>query len=124
METFVSCISFVVLAIAAAMRLNILYSKHSTKWHYTEAVGLVMVFAGCVTAIGEWFLPTGSDLHAETMWALGAAIWSVGVSRGLQLCQLAARLQGWDGTERRTVERPPRRDLASVDPFLNRRWRE
>lgn len=104
-EAFVSILCCGVIFSAAAMRLNLLHiaSKPVTFWFALEVVGLITLMGGSVGAIGEWFMDN-LDVHAETIVYLGAAIFAIGISRG-QLCSLVARLQGWDGVDRRQLRR-------------------
>lgn len=101
-EQVVSIIAAVMVIAAAAMRLNLLQAKRGqfNAWLGVEALGLVVLMSGCAGVIGEWFLPL-EEIHAETIVLTGMAAAAVGISRG-RLCQVVARLQGWDGRERRT----------------------
>lgn len=100
-----------ILAIAAAatvfvtvcLRLNVLKATHVTAWSVLEVVGLATLLGGCAGSVGEWFLPN-AEFHAETIVLCGAALFAVGISRGA-LCQVVARLQGWDGGDRRASVR-------------------
>jgi hypothetical protein len=67
----------------------------SHAWRVLEAVGLVIVAAGCLGVAGEWFLD-GEDLSAETIVMVGAAIFGVGVSQTLQA--IASRVQAARGS--------------------------
>ena len=101
-EQIVSCTSALVLIAAAAMRLNILKASraHTTIWQVLEAAGLVVAMAGLAGIVGEWFVHSLDEMRSETIFVAGAAIFAVGISRG-RLCQVVARLQGWDGKDRR-----------------------
>lgn len=91
---------------AFAMRLNALKMSRDSlsPWQVVEVFGAVGALCGCAGSVGEWFMP-GTGVHAETIILAGTAMWVMGFTRG-RLCQLAARLQGWDGvTERRAEHR-------------------
>jgi hypothetical protein len=104
-EQTVAILACVVVFLAAVMRLNVLKaSRHSmTWWRVLEVLGLAGLMGGCAGSIGEWFLPN-AEFHAETIILVSVALVAIGISQG-QLCQVVARLQGWDGTDRRTQAR-------------------
>lgn len=102
LEMICSIVGAWILGSAFALRLNALKaSRHTlTRWQLLEVAGAGMALGGCAGVVGEWFLDS-AEMHAETILVVGAAAWVVGFTRG-HLCNLAARLKGWDGTERRT----------------------
>jgi len=100
-EMLLSIAASVVIFVAAVFRLNLLKCSRLTLSlaALLEVLGLAGLMGGCAGAIGEWFLPN-ADFHAETIIVASVAMICVGISRG-RLCQIAARLYGWDGCERR-----------------------
>jgi hypothetical protein len=106
-ETCLSIVAAAVVFLAAVLRLNMLKAaRHSvTVWRVLEVLGLAGLMGGTMGVIGEWFLPQ-ADFHAETIVITSLAVFCVGISRGPhQLCQVVARLQGWDGQDRRAAPR-------------------
>lgn len=123
-EQLLSIAGAFVVFLAVVLRLNVLKAERHTInfWRVLEVFGLVGLMGGCVGVAGEWFLEN-AEFHAETIFMVGAALFAIGISRGA-LCQLVARLQGWDGSERRFAprdERRPRKPLAA-DEFLEGRF--
>ena len=104
-EQLLSIIACAILFATVCLRLNAMSADRQsvTRWRVLEVVGLAMLLGGCAGSIGEWFLPN-AEFHAETIVNCGAALFAIGISRGA-LCQVAARLQGWDGSDRRTAPR-------------------
>lgn len=94
-----------VVFVTAVLRLNILKAERHTvtAWRVLEVLGLAGLMGGCMGSIGEWFLEN-AEFHSETIVMVSAAAFAIGVSRA-QLCQVVARLQGWDGTDRRGASR-------------------
>jgi hypothetical protein len=105
LEMMCSIVGALILGAAFALRLNALKAARSTlsRWQMLEVTGAAMALGGCTGVIGEWFLPS-ADFHAETVLVVGASAWVVGFTRG-HLCELASRLQGWDGVDRRNAGR-------------------
>lgn len=102
-EQLFSIFSAVIVFAAAAMRMNLLKLERGLRPpanQILEAIGLVVLMGGCAGIVGEWFLPN-ENFHAETLVLGGCAFFLVGMSGG-RLCQVVARLQGWDGRERRS----------------------
>lgn len=102
LEMIASISSAAVLFAAIALRLNTL-GAHTTGfsfWNGIEFFGGVVGLMGCVGVIGHWFLDNPEQIPADTLAFSGLAVFAVGASRG-RLCQTIARLQGWDGGERR-----------------------
>jgi hypothetical protein len=118
-EQILSIVASAVIFVTVCLRLNILKadSHKVTPWSVLEVIGLATLLGGCAGSIGEWFLPN-AEFHAETIVLAGAAVFAIGISRGA-LCQVMARLQGWDGRDRRGVQvRGTRLDATE---FLQRR---
>lgn len=104
-EQAINIVAAAVIFAAALLRLNILHAAKADFWRTVEVVGLTTLMAGCAGTVGEWFLPN-EDFRAETVVLVGAAIFAVGVTHA-KLCELVARLQGWDGrSDRRSAPRP------------------
>jgi hypothetical protein len=105
MEQILSIAASAVIFAAVCLRLNVLKIERQrvTPWSVMEVVGLATLLGGCAGSMGEWFLPN-AEFHAETIVLAGAALFAIAVSRGA-LCQVVARLQGWDGCERRAHPR-------------------
>lgn len=112
-EQLLSIAAAAVVFVTVALRLNILKVERHTlnRWLVLEVLGLATLLGGCAGSIGEWFLPN-AEFHAETIVLFGAAMFALGISRGA-LCQLVARLHGWDGSDRRAS--------ARVRPAVQRR---
>lgn len=117
-EQVLSILAAAVVFTTACLRLNVLKAERRTMnpWSLSEVFGLIALLCGCAGSVGEWFLPN-AEFHAETIVLVGAALFALGVSRGA-LCQLVARLQGWDGAERRMAERA---SLLHAHEFLEGR---
>lgn len=96
--------AWVVLS-CAALRLNLLKAERRTVtfWSICEVLGLAGVMGGCAGVIGEWFMPT-AEFHAETVVMDSVALFAFGISKA-SFCQVVARLQGWDGADRRKTPR-------------------
>lgn len=119
-EQLLSIVAASIVFIAAVLRLNILKAERHTinAWRVAEVLGLAALMGGCAGMVGEWFL-VNAEFHAETIVIVGCAMFAAGVSRG-QLCQLVARLQGWDGGNRRSRGRE---HPLHADEFLENRFR-
>jgi hypothetical protein len=104
-EQLLSIGGAIVVFLAVVLRLNVLKAERHTItfWRILEVLGLVGLLGGSVGVAGEWFLES-AEFHAETIFMVGAAMFAIGISRGA-LCQVVARLQGWDGTDRRQAPR-------------------
>lgn len=115
-EQLVSIASAGVIFVAVCLRLNVLKAEQRTMnpWSLAEVLGLVGLLGGCAGSIGEWFLEN-AEFHSETIVLAGAAVFAVAISRGA-LCQVAARLHGWDGSDRRSAPRA----VGAPDPHLGR----
>jgi hypothetical protein len=104
-EQPLSILAAAVIFVTVCLRLNVLKAtpRTVTPWTVLEVLGLATLLGGCAGSIGEWFLPN-AEFHAETIVLAGAALFAIGISRGA-LCQVVARLHGWDGTDRRQAPR-------------------
>lgn len=116
-EQFLSILAAGVVFTTAVLRLNLLKAgEHKvTFWRVAEVLGLAGLMGGCMGLIGEWFLEN-AEFHAETIVIVSAAMFSIGVARG-QLCELVARLQLWDGCDRRVGN-----STLTADEFLEARF--
>lgn len=116
-EQFLSILAAGVVFTTAVLRLNLLKAgEHKvTFWRVAEVLGLAGLMGGCMGLIGEWFLEN-AEFHAETIVIVSAAMFSIGVARG-QLCELVARLQLWDGCDRRAGN-----STLTADEFLEARF--
>lgn len=96
----------------AALRVNLLsYQRHAVHlWLVLEVLGLAGLMCGQAGSIAEWFLPN-AEFHSETIVNLSTAAFAIGLTR-FNLCQVAARLLGWDGGDRRAVPRDATRISA------------
>lgn len=120
-EATLSVIAAAIVFLMAVLRLNILrLDRHTvTRWSIAEVLSLACLMGGCAGVIGEWFLEN-AEFHAETIVMASAAVFAVSISRG-QLCQVVARLQGWDGGERRSTTREAPPALLTAEELLERR---
>lgn len=100
-EQLLSIAAAIVVFFSAALRLNILRASRTTisMWRVLEVIGLAGLMGGAAGTIGEWFLEN-AEFHSETILLVSLALVFAGISDG-KLCEIVARLKGWDGIERR-----------------------
>jgi hypothetical protein len=112
MEAIIVCVSAAIVFVAVLLRMNNLYFKKAKPifWSVIEVSGLVLLLAGCAGVVGERFLPHEHFHHAKSLFIFGVASSILGVSRGT-LCQVVARLRGWDGSDRRSMNIPVDEEL-------------
>lgn len=102
----ISSAALVVLIAAAAVHLNTMTRQTA----HCERFGFVLLFAGALTSVCEWWWPGVEDFYGETMLHVGLALIAVSMVRP-QLREWRARMTGrWNGVNRRVLMRSAKAD--------------
>lgn len=104
-EAIIASLCLLVVVLACVERIN----AFSTGDSHCERLGFVILLAGCVASIAEWWLShTGWNWHAETVVAVGMSLIALSVLRPRLRAWLAKVTGRWDGIDRRRMERTAR----------------